>query len=189
MGPQSTPSAPRPVTGIKTQLSTAAPQHAVSPGPCWGSSNPPQGARRALGVPVPQFPALPSRVIVLEHGETVPASSISPCSLLLPPPGLMGLLSPAQTHSLFLIGHKSRPQNNPGFCPDLVKYSCSLPPASAPSPPWGRWQELIDGIDPCGAAAAPAEDGGGKQLMQHEKGTALGTPLSPWPPPRCPGSG
>lgn len=150
MGPPPTPSAPRPITGIKTRLSTAAPQHAVSPGPCWGSSNPPQGAHRALGVPVPQFPAPPSRVIVLEHAEIIPASSISPCSFLLPPPGLMGLLSPAQTHSLFLIGHKSRPQNNPGFCPDLVKYSCSLPGLRAiPSPGTlagtNRWHRPVRG--------------------------------------------
>lgn len=99
--------------------------------------------------PEPHIGAWPEGwLIILEHSKIIKASSISPCSFVLLQPGLMGLLSPAQTHSLFLIAHKSQPQNNPSFCLDLLKYLFSPPLLpTTPSPLWGWREELIDGID------------------------------------------
>lgn len=88
-------------------------------------------------------------LIILEHSEIIKASSISPCSFVLLQSGLMGLLSPAQTHSLFLIAHKSQPQNNPSFCLDLLKYLSSPPAAHQAIPSLGmrrgtnRWHRLV----------------------------------------------
>lgn len=76
------------------------------------SPSPPQGAPSLM-----QLSRCPhsQQGIILERGKIIKASSISPCSFVLLQPGLMGLLSSAQTHPLFLIGHKSKPQNNPSF--------------------------------------------------------------------------
>lgn len=140
--------------------------------------------------------------IILERGKIIKASSISPCSFVLLQPGLMGLLSSAQTHPLFLIGHKSKPQNNPSFSlgpREIFILSPHRPPCCPLSGDGRRNQSMAS------THAEPqllrAGGGGGKQLMQQEgrkepsvpvdaaggqnEGTPVAVPQLAWLRPSC----